>query len=250
MASWCRSPNALRLRFPKMVAHSAAVPGVSHMISWLKLTSFGGIVVTAPAAAAVTAWLMMGRAWRLAAWWCALFVGGMALVVVTKIAFIGWGIGIRAVDFTGFSGHAMRATAVYPVLFYLVMLRSSSFGRMLGATLGFAIAIAIDISRVIIHAHSISEAAAGFVLGGLISMFFLRSAATLKAFRLSRWALAAGLLAVVGASYLKPVPTERWIEDVALAVSGHDQPYTRIGWKPRSARYISSQHRACGRPCD
>lgn len=209
------------------------------MISWLKLTSFGGIVVTAPAAAAITAWLMMGRAWRLAGWWCVLFIGGMALVVATKIAFIGWGLGIQALDFTGISGHAMRATAVYPVLFYLVMLRSAPLMRMLGATVGFGISIAIDVSRVVIHAHSISEAVAGFVLGGLISIVFLRSAASLKAFRVSRWALVAGLLAVFASSYLKPVPTERWIEDVALAVSGHDQPFTRIGWKQRSANFQS-----------
>ncbi len=209
------------------------------MISWLKLTSFGGIVVTAPAAAAITAWLMMGRAWRLAAWWCVLFIGGMALVVATKIAFIGWGLGIQTLDYTGISGHAMRATAVYPVLFYLVMLRSAPFVRRLGAATWFGVAIAIDISRVVIHAHSISEAVAGFVLGGLISVIFLRSAASLKTLPVSRWALAAGLLAVVAASYLQPVPTERWIEDVTLAVSGHDQPFTRIGWKPRPEHFQS-----------
>lgn len=209
------------------------------MISWLELTSFGGIVVTAPAAAAITAWLMMGRAWRLAAWWWVLFIGGMTLVVATKIAFIGWGLGIRGLDFTGISGHAMRATAVYPVLFYLVLLRTTPLVRMLGMTTGFGVAIAIDISRVVIHAHSISEAVAGFMLGGLISVVFLRSAASLKAFPVSRWALAAGLLAVVAASYLKPVPTEGWIEDVALALSGHDQPFTRAGWKPRSAHFQS-----------
>ncbi|MHB1174977.1 MAG: phosphatase PAP2 family protein [Sulfuriferula sp.] len=210
------------------------------MISWLKLTSFGGIVVTAPAAAAITAWLMLGRSWRLAAWWCALFMGGMAIVVVTKIAFIGWGLGIQSLDFTGISGHAMRATAVYPVLLYLLMLRSTTPSvRLLGLITGWSIAIAIDISRVVIHAHSISEAVTGFILGGLISVIFLHSAASLKAFRINRWALAAGLLAVVAATYLKPAPTERWIEDVALAISGHDQPYTRISWKPRSAHYLS-----------
>ncbi len=210
------------------------------MISWLKLTSFGGIVVTAPAATAIAVWLMLGRSWRLAAWWAALFMGGMAIVVLTKIAFIGWGLGIRSLDFTGISGHAMRATAVYPVLFYLLMLRSTSpLVRLSGLLAGWGVAIAIDISRVIIHAHSISEAVAGFILGGLISIVFLRSATSLKAFRINHWVLAAGLLAVVAATYLKPAPTERWIEDVSLAISGHDQPYTRIGWKPRPAHYLS-----------
>ncbi|HUW28414.1 MAG TPA: phosphatase PAP2 family protein [Sulfuriferula sp.] len=209
------------------------------MIPWMEITRFGGIVVTAPAAAAITAWLMMGRAWRLAAWWCVLFIGGMALVVATKIAFIGWGLGIQALDFTGISGHAMRATAVYPVLFYLALLRTSPLVRKLSGLTGMGVAIAIDISRVVIHAHSISEAVAGFMLGGLISVIFLRSVASLKAFPVSRWMLTAGLLIVVAASYLKPVPTELWIEDVALALSGHDQPFTRASWKPRSAHFQS-----------
>lgn len=209
------------------------------MIPWLEITRFGGIVVTAPAAAAITVWLMMGRAWRPAAWWCVLFIGGMALVVATKIAFLGWGLGIRALDFTGVSGHAMRSTAVYPVLFYLALLRTAPLVRKLSGVTGLGVAIAIDISRVVIHAHSISEAVAGFMLGALISLIFLRSVASLRAFPVSRWALAAGLLVVVAASYLKPVPTERWIEDVALAISGHDQPFTRASWKPRSAHFQS-----------
>ncbi|MFC6518687.1 hypothetical protein ACFQAT_01865 [Undibacterium arcticum] len=83
----------------------------------MKITSVGGITVMAPAAIAITVWLVVERSWRVALWWCLLFAAGMGLVVATKIAFIGWGIGIRSLDFTGFSGHSMRATAVIPVLF-------------------------------------------------------------------------------------------------------------------------------------
>lgn len=203
------------------------------MISWLEITRFGDLVVTAPAAVAITVWLMMGRAWRLAIGWCVLFLGGMALVVATKIAFVGWGLGIRALDFTGISGHAMRATAVYPVLFYLALLRARPFVRMLALTAGLGVAIVIDISRVMVHAHSISEAMAGFILGALISVIFLRNAASLKAFAMKRWALATGLLGVIAAAYsFQPAPTERWIEDMALAMAGHDQPFTRSNWKP------------------
>lgn len=208
------------------------------MISWLEITRFGDLVVTAPAAVAITVWLMMGRAWRLAIGWCVLFLGGMALVVATKIAFVGWGFGIRALDFTGISGHAMRATAVYPVLFYLALLRAAPPARSVGAVLGLGTAIVIGISRVAVHAHSISEVVAGCVLGGLIGLVFMRRAASLKAPPVSRWALAAGLLAVVAASYLKTVHTEGWIEDMALALSGHDQPFTRIGWKPRPEHFL------------
>lgn len=208
------------------------------MIPWLEITRFGDLVVTAPAAAAITVWLAMGRAWRLAAWWWILFIGGMALVVATKIAFIGWGLGIRPLDFTGISGHAMRATAVYPVLFYLALLHPTPWLRMLSIAAGLSVAILIDISRVLVHAHSISEVVAGFLLGGLISVIFLRGVASIKALPVAHWVLAAGLLGVIlSASSLKPAPTERWVEHMALALSGHDRPYTRSDWQAQSGSF-------------
>jgi hypothetical protein len=72
-----------------------------------------------PAALIITIWLLTGRLWHLAALWCLLFGIAMLAVVATKIAFLGWGIGSEALDFTGISGHAARATAIFPVLFYL-----------------------------------------------------------------------------------------------------------------------------------
>lgn len=121
------------------------------------------------------------------------------------------------------------------MLFYLALLRAAPPARPAGAALGLGVAIVIGISRVVVNAHSVPEVVAGCVLGGLIGLLFLRSAASFKAFPVSRWALAAGLLAVVAASYLKPVHTEGWIVSAALALSGHDQPFTRGDWKPRPA---------------
>ena len=33
------------------------------------------------------------------------------VVCISKLAFMGWGIGIREIDFTGFSGHTALSTA-------------------------------------------------------------------------------------------------------------------------------------------
>jgi hypothetical protein len=38
------------------------------------------------------------------------------LTLASKMAFIGWGLGSAAFNFTGISGHAMFASAVYPFL--------------------------------------------------------------------------------------------------------------------------------------
>ena len=87
------------------------------MISWSGITHFGDVAITSLIALAIAAWLLAEDEKRLALWWSVLFGAGLGVVVATKMAFIGWGIGIRSLDFTGFSGHTMRSAAVMPVLF-------------------------------------------------------------------------------------------------------------------------------------
>lgn len=143
------------------------------MVSWISITRLGGVNVMMPAAVAIGAWLVYGRAWRMALWWCLIFSTGLLLVVASKIAFIGWGIGIRSLDFTGFSGHSMCATAVIPVLFYLIFQKAPPLARASGVTLGILFGVMVAVSRLILHAHSMSEAVSGCVLGGIVSLTFI-----------------------------------------------------------------------------
>jgi membrane-associated phospholipid phosphatase len=207
------------------------------MISWMKITSFGGITVMAPAAIAITAWLVVGRAWRMALWWCLLFTTGMSLVVATKIAFIGWGIGIRSLDFTGFSGHSMRATAVIPVLFYLILQKAPPIARASGVSLGIVFGVIIGISRLVLHAHSVSEVVAGCILGGMVSLSFIWILGHSQRFVPYRALLALSLIALLAPPYAEPAPTQRWITGVALYLSGHDRPFVRHGWKIAPANW-------------
>lgn len=206
------------------------------MIPWMKITSFGDSMVMMPAAAAIILWLVIGRAWRMAFWWSGLFTLGLVLVAATKIAFIGWGIGIRALDFTGISGHAMRATAVIPVIFYLMLQKSPPAMRTMGIGCGFLLGILLGVSRVEVQAHSISEAAAGCMLGAFISLGFMWISAPLRKPWLNRWLIALSLLALFPTSNAKPAPTQRWMKGVALYLSGHDRPYVREDWQPATKK--------------
>jgi membrane-associated phospholipid phosphatase len=203
----------------------------SLMIPWLHITSFGDTVVMLPAAAAIVAWLIAGRACRTAVWWCLLFTFGLALVAATKIAFVGWGIGISALDFTGISGHAMRATAVFPVIFYLALRKSPPLARASGVLLGVMIGVLIGMSRVVLHTHSVSEVVAGCALGGAIALGFIRISNQLPKPFLNPRIIALSLLALLPTSYAEPAPTNQWINAVALYLSGHDTPYVRIAGK-------------------
>ena len=185
----------------------------------------------APTAVAITAWLALGRAWRLALWWCALFIGGMALVVATKIAFVGWGLGIRSLDFTGFSGHSMRAAAVAPVLLYLMLQKTPRYARIMGVMLGLAFSILIAVSRLQVHAHSVSESVAGWVLGAAVSLGFIWIMSAKPKVELHPWLILLSLLGLLVTPYAEPTPTQRWITNAALNLSGHNRPYIRVTWR-------------------
>lgn len=86
------------------------------------------------------------------------------ITLASKLAFMGWGIGIKSVHFTGFSGHAAMSSAVYPVVAGLLAgpgRRARATGLMFGAILATAIAW----SRVPLYAHTLSEVIAGLMLG-------------------------------------------------------------------------------------
>lgn len=67
---------------------------------------FGDSTVLLPSAAALFIVLMLRKTSRLLAWqWSLLFGITGAIVCASKLAFMGWGLGIRELDYTGFSGH-------------------------------------------------------------------------------------------------------------------------------------------------
>ncbi|HYD97485.1 MAG TPA: phosphatase PAP2 family protein [Noviherbaspirillum sp.] len=202
------------------------------MIDWTDISNYGDVTITSLAAAAIAAWLFVEDEKRLAFYWSTLFAGAMGIVIATKMAFIGWGIGIRAIDFAGFSGHAMRAAAVLPVLFYLILQRAPGRVRALGIVLGFACATAIAVSRVVLHTHSVSEVVAGFLLGMAVSGSFIRVAhESLSKHVFKPLRIVLSMLALLPAPYVHPAPTQLWLTEITLYVSGHEQPFPRSEWR-------------------
>ena len=199
---------------------------------WQYLSLLGSLAVTGPIGIAIAVWLLVGKSWRLTLAWCALFGVGMAAVVMTKVAFIGWGVGVEAVEFSGFSGHAMRAAAVFPVAFFLALRPAGPAARNWGLAAGIALAVLIAISRVFVEAHSASEAVTGCLLGLAVAGGFVWFASTEGHLALSRVLVALCIPIVLIAPRLEPVPTERWMTRLALRLSGHERPFTRQQWLP------------------
>jgi membrane-associated phospholipid phosphatase len=199
---------------------------------WILITNFGGAGLTLPLAFAIALWLAVGYSWRLAAGWLVLLGVAIALVTATKIAFLGWGVGLRAWDFTGLSGHAMFATAVFPVAAFLVLLPTPPAVRLAGVALALLGGALVGLSRVIIDAHSPSEAITGCIVGALTALAFVRLAwdATPPG-RLPVAPVVLSLMVLTFGLHKVHLPTQRWVTHIALKVSGHDHPFVRARWK-------------------
>ncbi|WP_345815471.1 phosphatase PAP2 family protein [Paraburkholderia sp. PREW-6R] len=204
---------------------------------WLSITSLGSAGMTLPIAFAIALWLAVGYSWRMAAAWLALLGAAIGIVTVTKLAFLGWGVGVRELDFTGVSGHSMLSTAVYPVALFLVLLPARPAFRLAGVLLGLAAGIAVGLSRVVLSAHSPSEAITGCLVGALAALVFVRMAWNAEPGKLSALPVTVSMLVLALLMHGVHVPTQRWVTHIALKVSGHDRPFIRARWHAlRNAR--------------
>jgi membrane-associated phospholipid phosphatase len=199
--------------------------------TWFLITRFGEAQILLPAMLAMVAWLACAKASRLAGVWLACTGAAAVLTTVTKVAFLGWGIGYAPLDFTGISGHAMFAAAILPVL--MRCLASAAPPRWQTAALcsGFAFALVVAVSRVTTGAHSVSESLIAFALGGVASLLTLSLAPPPPAYVLParRVLLAAlALWLVVAPAGAPPSTTHGLVTRLSLALSGHSRPHTRI----------------------
>lgn len=161
--------------------------------------------------------------WRIR-WALALAVVGL-IVLASKLAFLGWGIGVPRLDFTGFSGHAAISAAIWPVTAYIAAPAHRS-GRW-AALLGLVLAVAVGYSRLPLNAHSWSEVIAGCALGALGSAWALAATATAARRLRARWAalaLAAGCCVPV---LFPQVRTHQLVVQMAKALSGATKEFDR-----------------------
>lgn len=197
------------------------------MFSWTKITHLGDASLMAPAALLIGLWLLAARRRRLLFWWCLLLAFAMLLVAASKIAFIGWGIGIPSLDFTGISGHTTFAMAVLPVLAFLLLQHYPAPLRGGAVALALLLALLVGISRLVLSFHSAAEVIAGYLLGAAVSVGFIWISGSVRRTPLSGVLLGASLAILLAASSLQAAPTQYWLVRVALYVSGHDQPFVR-----------------------
>ncbi|WP_395701656.1 phosphatase PAP2 family protein [Aquabacterium sp.] len=198
-------------------------------LAWQIVTRLGEAQLLLPAMAATVLWLVLRRdAWRLALCWLLATGAAASLTTASKVAFIGYGVGYAPWDFTGFSGHAMFAAAVLPVMCRLAEGSLPERWHGHGLAFGYALAALVAASRVPVLAHSWSEALSGYALGAMASAVTLWAAQAPR-LRFSPWLLGALALGLsLGVAQAPPSRTHDMVTRLSLALSRRPQPYTRL----------------------
>ena len=213
-----------------------------HSLFWYAVTRLGEAQILLPAFIAGALWLAFARpagargrmaqgnahahdhpARQSALRWVAAIFATTVVTTLSKVAFLGFGFGIAALDFTGFSGHSMYATSILPVLAAIV-------GGKRGAIVGLLLSLLITYSRVDLGAHSWSEALSGLALGAAAAWWTLADyLAHPGAVRAPWW------LPVLLAVWLTLLPmrappsrTHSLVVAISLKLSGRQRPYTRF----------------------
>lgn len=194
-------------------------------MSLMQIIDIADTAVMLPLAGAIAAWLIAGRAWRMAAYWCLLFGAGLCVVALSKIAFLGWATGIPSLNFKALSGHTLRATVVLPVFFFVVLQRTRPCWRTAGVVFGVVLSICIGVLLVRFRFHTTSEVLASSVLGYLVSFGFIQIATMRPAPQVSGWAAPLSLIVFVVIFYLNPSSMNHRLVDVALYLSDRETPY-------------------------
>ena len=196
---------------------------------WIEITRLGESGLLLPIAALMFLWLIF-FAPRMGIYWAAAFGLGVIVVVASKVAFIGWGIGIKSWNFTGFSGHTMLAASIYPVITWFCVSPTRPKVRAGLFLISMLFAALIGWSRLEVKAHSVSEVISGYLLGAAVTAAFIRlSGRSVKAM-IPLWPIALAFLAFAYLGIGRIAPSHQIIVRVALAVSRHEQPFRRAQW--------------------
>jgi membrane-associated phospholipid phosphatase len=195
---------------------------------WIFISRFGEAQILLPIALVMCLWLARrDEARPVVVRWLAWMSMAAIVTTITKVAFLGWGIGSAALDFTGISGHSMFSASVYPPLFYLTAAAQSSRWQKTAWLSGFALALLIGISRVVTEAHSVSEVIAGLAIGCTVSISTLWMARSRHA-RVPLWLpVGMGLWLALTPIHAPASTTHDMVTRLALKLSGRQTPHTR-----------------------
>lgn len=200
-----------------------------HMQIWWRLTEFGDSAILLPVALVIALWLLIMPATRRSGWsWLAAVLINAAVVAVSKIVYMAWGVHPPGLNFTGLSGDSAMVFLFWPAAGAYLTGRARPSRRWLLIGAGVALAVIVAVSRVVLRAHSVSEVVVGSVWGALVAAIFLwavwRQPSVTPASGV--WLPLTALILVLLVS-VRHFDFNRVLTWGALKLSGHTMIYTR-----------------------
>ncbi|WP_437612275.1 phosphatase PAP2 family protein [Erwinia sp. V71] len=198
-------------------------------MSWRTLTYFGDSMLLIPTAVIIALVMPWKNDNRHAVWYWLLAFGLAGITVsLSKIAFMGFGIGSVRFNFTGFSGHSAMSATLWPVILWLLSGRLAPLWRGLALGVGYLIPLLVGFSRLVLNAHSASEVISGLLLGFTLSTAFLVSQrrAQLKGFSIAQLSVAL-LVPLLLLSQGRIATTQHFLERLSAHIAGLEKPWTR-----------------------
>ncbi|WP_034915906.1 MULTISPECIES: phosphatase PAP2 family protein [Erwinia] len=193
------------------------------------LTYFGDSMLLIPTAVIVAIAIKLKSSDPRAVWyWIAAFCTAGAVVSLSKIAFMGFGIGNARFNFTGFSGHSAMSATLWPVLLWLLSGGLSSFWRGVACAVGYFIPLIVGASRLLLHYHSTSEVVTGLTLGFILSTVFLFSQRGRLPQPFAFWQVCLTLLLpVLLLGHGRIATTQQFLQRLSVQLAGIDHAWTR-----------------------
>lgn len=193
------------------------------------LTYFGDSMLLIPTAiimAILITWKNSDR--RAVLYWALAFCAAGAIVSLSKIAFMGFGLGSARFNFTGFSGHSAMSATLWPVMLWLLSGRFSATARGFAVGIGYLIPLMVGASRLVLNYHSTSEVVAGLILGFTLSTAFLVSQrrAELKGFSTAQLCIAL-ILPLLLLGHGRIATTQQFLQHFSEKIAGIDHAWTR-----------------------
>lgn len=178
------------------------------------ITDLGDAAVLIPASAMLVAYLLYVRSTRTAGIWVATLVLCAGLTIFAKLALYTCG---TVADLRSPSGHTSVSVTFYGCCALMMGADKERWNRLLLVLGGTLIAAAIAMSRVLLHAHSIGEVVAGFIIGAFcVAWFALGQFAQPSSPRL-RWEPALVMLALVAVA----MHGRHWSVEAAIVHLAH-----------------------------
>lgn len=182
---------------------------------WKFVTDFGDTAVTVPLAALMALFLVAMRQFRQAIDWCAAIVGCAAAISALKLAFAVCGDPLVGPVLRSPSGHTAMSIAVYGGFAAVMGARLSRPARIALTGGAGLLAVAIAVSRGILHYHSWIEVGAGFAVGSAALAAIAWMAARRPTARLPIPLMAAAAVAVGLAFHGERWPAEQALHRIA-----------------------------------